>query len=169
MLLLFHPDLIFDQRRRRLKPPFCRLNPRTPASKNHTTARRCMEISSTCVPEISFNTICCLLFNCVIIHPSGTSCVCFRRSPLVGRVLLIQDSDSSASISAQGPSDGFKISIIIITVFIKEPYTLEWRCRKWSLTVCMQLQRDGSPFVWDGGRQRMVRKETQRREQRAIM
>lgn len=52
------------------------------------------------------------------------------------------DGAASAPISA----DGFKITIIIITVFIKEAYTPKKSCRKWSLTVCMELQRDGDTF-----------------------
>lgn len=43
----------------------------------------------------------------------------------------------------------FKISIIIITVFIKEPYTLEKSCRKWSLTACTELERERDTFVRD--------------------
>lgn len=57
----------------------------------------------------------------------------------------------------RGRQTVFKISIIIITVFIKEPYTLEKSCRKWSLTVCIELQRDRDTFVRNRGRRRGVR------------
>lgn len=73
--------------------------------------------------------------------------IIYLRSNIIRQELLHADTAASASISAKGQTDHFKISIIIITVFIKEPYTLEKSCRKWSLTVYIEVERDRDPFV----------------------